>query len=88
MDPDTAADVMSVVFSAAVQAGMDPNVASYSVTFGEDGSAAVKAQSAEGVAFDGQVPADEIAKALGMAPAEGADEAAPGGPEGNQAAPQ
>lgn len=80
MEPDMVLDVVSVVVSAALDAGMSPDAKSLALEIADSGDVALKAVAADGTAFDLVVPAAEIADALGMegpAPAEDAPAEAP-----------
>lgn len=71
MDPDTAMDVLSVVFSQAVQDGMDPGFKSITFAVGDNGDVTVVSESAGGAKYEGVMAAADVADALGMEPAEG-----------------
>lgn len=73
MDPDTAMDVLSVVFSQAIQDGMDPGFKSITFAVGDNGDVTVVSESAGGAKYEGVMAAADVADALGMEPAEGAE---------------
>lgn len=73
MDPDTAMDVLSVVFSQAVQDGMDPGFKSITFAVGDNGDVTVASESAGGAKYEGVMAAADVADALGMEPAEGSE---------------
>lgn len=71
MDPDTAMDVVAVVFSQAVQDGMDPAFKSITFAVGDNGDVSVQSESTGGAKYEGIMAAADIAGALDMEPAEG-----------------
>jgi hypothetical protein len=77
MDPDTAADIIAVVFSRAVQDGMDPGFKSFTIAVGENGDASVASESAAGTKYEGIMSAGDIAADLGMEAEGDAAEAPP-----------
>lgn len=78
MDPDMAVDVVAVVVSEAIKAGMDPALVSFSMEVAETGDVTVKAMGQSGTPFEGVIPADAIAAALGMeSEGDGSAEGAP-----------
>ncbi len=69
--------MVEAIATLAIQAGMNPDIKEFSFVVGDGGDVSVKSTAADGTAFEGQIAAADIAKALGMDPAEDAGSAPP-----------